>query len=330
MPPWVERPTITIDLARVRRGEPADLPPAAVASAKVLLDEVMATVPRKARLLAYWAAVRTRNRFWREFKAAARVVGADSRDIALANLSYDLVVGALGCSTVVLPTPDGPVVARNMDWWPEESLARASYLIRCFEGTDWKFTSAGFPGAVGVVTGLSSRGFAVILNAVTTPEPVCKTGYPVLLHLRRVLEDAVDFADALNLLSKQRLTTSALFTLVGSTNDQRVVIERAARRYALRWGKPNEPLITTNNYLLLDVPPAERDDWHLSRTSCGRFGRLCQLSGRRSANEPIADEELLYWLSDDEVRQEITAQHVLIRPSRGEMRLFVPRCLIAN
>jgi isopenicillin-N N-acyltransferase like protein len=327
MTPWVERPTITLDLARVRRGESLELPPEAVAAAKALLGEVMASIPPKARFLAYLVALRTGNRFGREFRAAARLIDGDPRDIALANISYDLVVGALGCSTVVLPTPDGPVVARNMDWWPEEPLARASYLIRCVEGDSWRFSSAGFPGAVGVVTGLSSRGFAVILNAVTTPDPVCKTGYPVLLHLRRVMEDAADFADALAMLSKQRLTTPALFTLAGSKNDQRVVIERAPRRHALRWGRLGEPLITTNNYQLLDVPPADRDEWDLSRTSCGRYGRLGELTARRG-DAPPTDDELLYWLTDEQVRQEITAQHVLIRPARGEMKLFVPRWLL--
>jgi isopenicillin-N N-acyltransferase like protein len=327
MVPWVERPTITLDLACVRRGESLDLPPEAVAAARALLGEVMASIPPKARFLAYLVALRTGNRFGREFRAAARLIDGDPRDIALANISYDLVVGALGCSTVVLPTPDGPVVARNLDWWPEEPLARASYLIRCVEGESWQFSSAGFPGAVGVVTGLSSRGFAVILNAVTTPDPVCKTGYPVLLHLRRVMEDAADFADALAMLSKQRLTTPALFTLAGSKNDQRVVIERAPRRHALRWGRLGEPLITTNNYQLLDVPPANHDEWDLARTSCGRYGRLCDLTARRGDAAPT-DDELLYWLTDEQVRQEITAQHVLIRPARGEMKLFVPRWLL--
>ncbi|HKB05717.1 MAG TPA: C45 family autoproteolytic acyltransferase/hydrolase [Gemmataceae bacterium] len=327
MVPWVERPTITLDLARIRRGEPPDIPPDAVASAKALLDEVMASIPPRARFLAYLIALRTGNRFGAEFRAAARLIDGDPRDIALANISYDLVVGALGCSTVAVPTPDGPVIARNMDWWPEEPLARASYVIRCTEGDDWRFSSAGFPGAVGVVTGLSSRGFAVILNAVTTTDPVCKTGYPVLLHLRRVMEDAADFDDALAMLSRQKLTTPALFTLVGSKNDQRVVVERAPKRHALLWGRMTEPLITTNNYHLLDLPPSERDDWELSRTSCGRYGRLCELTARRGNGTPT-DDELLYWLQDEQVRQEITAQHVLIRSARGEMKLFVPRWLV--
>ncbi|HVK09745.1 MAG TPA: C45 family autoproteolytic acyltransferase/hydrolase [Gemmataceae bacterium] len=327
MTPWVERPTLTIDVARVRRGEPADLPPAAVAEAQALLGEVLAMIPRKARVLAYWLALRTGNRFGREFKAAAQVIRGNPKDIALANLSYDLVVGALGCSTVALPTADGPVVARNMDWWPEGPLARASYVIRCVDGDAWRFSSGGFPGAVGVVTGLSSRGFAVVLNAVTTTDPVCKTGYPVLLHLRRVMDDAADFADALAMLSKQRLTTPALFTLAGTKNDQRVVIERAPRRYALRWGRAGEPLVTTNDYRLLDTGN-ENDEWDLGRSSCGRYDRLCSLALRRTAGPAPSDEELLFWLTDPEVRQEITAQHVLMRVASGEMKLFVPRHLV--
>lgn len=328
MPPWVERPTVTIDLARVRRGEAPELPPEAVAASRALLSEVMASIPPRARFLAYLLALRTGNRFSREFKAAAKLIGGDPRDIALANLSYDLVVGALGCSTIVLPTPDGPVVARNMDWWPEGPLARASYVIRCVDGSAWKFSSGGFLGAVGVVTGLSSRGFAVILNAVTITDPVCKTGYPVLLHLRRVVEDAADFTDALAMLSKRRLTTPGLFTLVGTKNDQRVVVERAPTRHALRWGRPGEPLVTTNEYRLLDQRVGS-DRWDLERTSCGRYDRLCHLAEQRQGATPVADEELLGWLSDDQVRQEITAQHVLIRPAAGDMKLFVPRALVA-
>jgi hypothetical protein len=327
MTPWVERPTLTIDVARVRRGYPADLPPAAIADARMLLGEVLTMIPRKARVLAYWLAVRTGNRFGREFKAAAKVINGNPKDIALANLSYDLVVGALGCSTVVLPTADGPVVARNMDWWPEGPLARASYVIRCVDANAWRFSSAGFPGAVGVVTAVSSRGFAVVLNAVTTTDPVCKTGYPVLLHLRRVMDDAADFADALAMLSKQRLTTPALFTLAGTKNDQRVVIERGPRRYALRWGRAGEPLVTTNDYRLLGMGK-EPDEWDLGRSSCGRYDRLCSLASRRMSDGPPRDEELLFWLTDPEVRQEITAQHVLMRVASGEMKLFVPRHLV--
>jgi hypothetical protein len=290
------------------------------------LTEVSATIPKKARMLAYLLALRTGNRFGREFKAAARVVDADPRDIALANLSYDLVVGALGCSTVALPTPVGPVIARNMDWWPEGPLARASYVIRCVAGGRWKFTSAGFPGAVGLVTALSANGFAIILNAVSSDDPVCKTGYPVMLHIRRVIEDAENFAEAQAMLSKQKLTTSALFTLVGTRNEERVVIERAPKRFALRHAKADEPLITTNHYQALDQPTT-LPVWSVGQTACSRLDRLSLLARSRRRGEPPTNDELLYWLTDQRVLQQITAQHVIIRPATSELRLWIPRQL---
>src|SRR5205823_1995423 len=154
-----------------------------------LLVAVMREIPPAARALAYAVRLRTLGRLQAEARALAARIGADWCDVVLANVSYDLLLASLGCSTVVLPTPAGPVLARNMDWWPEDVLARSSYLIHCTRHGQPAFSQAGWPGSIGVVTGLSARGFVVALNAVLCPERTCKTGYPVLLHLRRVLED---------------------------------------------------------------------------------------------------------------------------------------------
>ncbi len=78
-------------------------------------------------VIAQLARLRTCNRFHREIVAMARLAEVDWRQLMLANLSYDLVLAFMGCSTIALPTAEGPVLARNMDWWPEDLLARASY-----------------------------------------------------------------------------------------------------------------------------------------------------------------------------------------------------------
>src|SRR5262245_21638501 len=239
MLPWIERPTIDVDLDRPIDLSYRDRHPEALAASRDLLGFIRIEIPSAACYLADRVRLRTANRFHREIASLARLVDADWRDVMLANVSYDFVVAQFGCSTVALPSPDGPVVARNMDWAPEDLLARASYLIRCNSGGTLRFFNAGWPGASGIVTGCSTRGFAVVLNAVSCTEKVCKTGYPVLLHLRRVVEDARDFDSALQMLSTQRLTSPALFTLAGVANDQRVVIERTPTKHALRWGKPN-------------------------------------------------------------------------------------------
>jgi len=329
MLPWIERPAIDIDLAQQPEQRYAAVPPEAFAAARRLLGGVMRDVPPPARTLADLVRLRTAHRFDAEVFSLAERVGADWRDVILANVSYDLVLATIGCSTVALPTPSGPVVARNMDWWPEELLAQASYLVRWLRNGDLQFASAGWPGAVGMVTGLSGRGFAVVLNAVTSSEGIDQTGYPVLFHIRRVIEDAPDFDAALRMLAEERLAAPALLTLVGSENQQRVVIERTPKRHALRWAETNEPLVTTNDYRRLFKPETHAGS-EIYQTTCSRYDALCRFFAGHRADREVDDSALLYILSDPTVIQGITAQHVILRPAKQEMRLFVPRRLIES
>jgi len=343
MTPWIERPTIEIDSDRPVAEALSVAPPEALAQARGLLAAIVREVPANARWLADAARVRTGGRFQPEAAAFAGAVGATWRDVMLANLSYDLALAALGCSTLALPTPSGPVLARNMDWWPEDVLAQASYLIEYRRGGKLSLANAGWPGAIGAVTGMSQRGFALALNAALSPEGSRRTGYPVLLFLRRVLDDAESFDAALAMLRDQTLATPALITVVGCENRQRVVIERTPTRHALRWGEPGKPLIATNDYRLLfaPVPSSTAEDTTASsvasreeavqalyESTCSRYKALCQRLADHDAGREVDDMFLLYALTDPAVIQSITAQHVIIRPRPQTARLFVPRKFI--
>ncbi|HEX6983894.1 MAG TPA: C45 family autoproteolytic acyltransferase/hydrolase, partial [Planctomycetaceae bacterium] len=244
-----------------------------------------------------------------------------------ANLSYDLVIASLGCSTVALATADGPVLARNMDWAPERPLARASVRIDLVRAGRTVHRTANWPGGIGVVTGLSGHGFAVALNAVFHPAGPDRLGYPVLLFLRRLLDEATGFDDALRRLRTQRLTTAGLFTLVGRENSQRVVVERSPRQAVLRWAEGEAPLVATNHYQAMSV---ERGPlaFGLTGTSADRCAALGDLV-RGAAGGHVGDARLLFALTDPAVIQSITAQHVVARPYAGELRLYVPRRFVA-
>jgi hypothetical protein len=287
-----------------------------------LLAAVQAEISGGQRWLADAVHLRTGYRFLAETKANARRVGVDWRDLTLANLSYELVVGMFACSTIALATSTGPVLARNMDFWPEKWLARASTLMRFTHGEELAFVNAGWPGAIGVVSGLSARGFAVVLNAVGGGSD--KLGYPVLLHLRRVLEDAESFDAAVDWLASERLMAGALFTVVGTENHQRVVVERRPTAFVFRRPVGDEPLVTTNDYRLLNAT-AHGSMQMLLQTSCSRFEAVSQLFAKHRATNEICDAELLYALTDPRVRQTITAQHMIFRPREMLSRLFVPR-----
>jgi hypothetical protein len=61
---------------------------------------------------------------------------------------------------------------------------------------------------------------------------------------------------------------------------------------------------------------------------CSRYGRLCQIIPGFSPDREAEDATLLAMLADREVIQEITAQHVIIRPREKTMRLYVPSRLL--
>lgn len=329
-PPWVETPSAVIDLSIPDSERFSGLSDPLISGSRMLLGEIVSEIPAGYDVVGDLLRMRTGGRFHAEIRAFANLVDQDWRKVAIANVSYDLMIMQLGCSTISIPTPDGPVIARNMDWFPERALAQASCLVHYRKNERAAFTNAGWPGFSGVVTGQSANGFAVILNAVMGNEPSCKTGYPMLLLLRRVLEEARGFEDALKMLRDTKLIAPGLLTLVGTENDERVVIERSPRRHALRWAKPDEVLVTTNDYRMLENQRDTMASLEIYETTCHRYDYIRDYFARTGTQRDLGDEELLYLLSEPNVAQSITAQHVLLRPRQGSVRLFVPRHLLSE
>ena len=316
-----------IDLALPVERRYDGVTPEVVDRGRELLGALMSQAPPVAAAMADLVRLRTRGRFHAEACALARSMEGSWRSVMLANLAYDAALAFYGCSTIALATSDGPVLARNMDWWPETILARSSHLVRFYRSGAMAFASAGWPGAIGVVSGLSGRGFAIVLNAVRSPHRVDFRGYPVLLHLRRVLEDAGDFDAAVQWLSSERLTVGCLLTVVGRENHERVVIERTQRDHAFRRPAGSEPILTTNHYRRLHevVQNGTPDPNELL---CTRYGALAAAFADHDGETPVDHARLLYALTDPAVMQNITAQHVIVRPRDGSIRLWVPRRLL--
>lgn len=329
---WRDANEFVLEIRGQQAHVAGQVPARVLAAARQLLEHILGG-GRWAAALGQRIEQATAGRYRAEAECWAAMVQADWRDVLAANCYYDLVLAGQGCSTLLLATPSGPVLARNMDFWPENLLAQASCLLHVHRDGQPGPTLAGFAGGIGAVTGLSPRGFGLALNMVWCAEPRGPHAAPVLFTLREVLEDAADFDDARRRLLSRPLWAPALISLVGTENSERVVIERTPTRAAERWPDGMTPLAATNHYRRLH--PASGGDGSslfaaLWQTSCGRYDRLLVLASRGKADQPVSDDTLLEMLVDRDVQQQITAQHVILRPRERRVGLWVPSHLVAR
>ncbi|MGE0433229.1 MAG: C45 family autoproteolytic acyltransferase/hydrolase [Planctomycetota bacterium] len=322
---WADAPVIALDADPRSVAWLDRVPDELWQMSRELVREVLADIP--AQVEQYMGYLEGRFApVMHEMNAVAARLGERWSRVALANVSYDLMVGRFGCSTMALATADGPVLARNMDWAPERALARASVQLERPDG----MKIAGWLGLSGVVSGMSPFGFAVAINAVGCSEPTRMDGIPVLLFMRGLLEECRGgFDEALVRLQKTPLASPALITIVGKENHQRAVVERMPSRAALRVpAADGEPLITTNHYVSeLDAPTGGNE---LADTACHRMELLGEITSRAAddfgggGKTAATDHTLLDALTHDGIRMGITAQQMVMRPRSGTMRLVVP------
>ncbi|MFH5803555.1 C45 family autoproteolytic acyltransferase/hydolase [Alienimonas sp. DA493] len=330
--PWADAPAVRLngDLPPAERFR--QLPADSLDRCRELLADLRTHLPTGAGGLALAVNARTKGRWRAEAEALAHLLGSTWAEVLVANCTYDLALSGFACSTAALATPSGPVLARNMDWIPAGPLARASLLVetRYAEGpggsplTVW---NAGWPGGIGVVTGQSSRGFALALNAVGVAGAPDLLGCPVLLFLRRVLTVAKDFSDAVVRIRRERLVCGAIVTVVGRDNSERVVVERTPRRSGVIWGEGDDPLVATNHLRVLDAgggSEAADPDGDVIGHSHERLAALYDAVPRGE----VSDGGCFYALTEPDVVQNCTAQHIICRPTEGTVRLAVPRALL--
>ncbi len=290
---------------RVVSGKPP-YPPDLQAKSKNFLEATLALFKPLGRLADIAPAVLAKYPVHAErAKVGADLIGVKPVEVFAANLCYDILMGmrVMGCSTLALSGKDGPTLARNMDWFPAEKIAKASCLVSEDYGMN-----AGFVGMIGSVTGLSKNGFCVCLNAAFGGSDLA--GYPVLLFLRHVLDTAKSFDEALAMVESERLMSGGIITVVGTKNAERAVVERSPTQATVRRAKGDEPLMATNHFRDLAKPEV-----------CPRYEYLAQNAGKLPAMEMLTSRHVL---------QEITAQHVVFCPAKQTAEMFVPSHLLPD
>jgi isopenicillin-N N-acyltransferase like protein len=167
-----------------------------------------------------------------QINAYAEAARVDRTTLFAVNMAPEMLA-ALACScmaTTAERSTDGKVrLARNLDWRGGELLAENGLVVIESSGHH-RFASFGWPGMVGVVTGMNDAGLAVAdlvaLHTGESPQP--RPGVPVLFAVRAMLEQAGSVEEALSWLAAAPRTMPQNYALADA-HDVRMVETSAAR-----------------------------------------------------------------------------------------------------
>ena len=151
-----------------------------------------------------------------------------------------------GCTALADETAEGPRLRRTLDW-PFPGLGRLVEVVRR-QSSAGPYFNVTWPGFVGVLTAVAPRRFAAAINqapmrkrtllwldyALNALAGLRTTALPPEHLLRQAFDTCETFDQARCLLETTPVARPVLFTLVGCTPGERVVIERdgwSARTY---------------------------------------------------------------------------------------------------
>jgi len=175
-----------------------------------------------------------------EIIGCAQQIGIPYGFLAMFNLGYEI---SDACTAIIAQTTDGKILhGRNMDFWfgmgLTETLKEIAVLIDYQKGGKTVFSSAGFAGYVGVLSGFKPGAFSVTVNTRFYPGGIVQLFYEVIAAieeknaslvsflLRDVMQNENDYASALENLSDVELIADVYYTMAGVSEGQGAVISR--------------------------------------------------------------------------------------------------------
>ena len=222
----------------------------------------------------------------------------------------------MGCSAFAALNDNVPIHARNLDWHSNENDLRTHSLVTRYINGKNEYITVGWPGFTGCLSGMAIGKFSISLNSVWSNDPF-STEEPVVYLIRKTLEQAVSFNQAVEWLKNTPIASDCLLLVCGTQPKEMAVIERTPSRGEVRLSK-DEKIIVTNDYKIINSDYQSMLDG-LADSSCGRFNRLNELLVN---NKNVTAKSAHKILSDSNVKMGITMQQMYFNPNEGTYELF--------
>lgn len=234
----------------------------------------------------------------------------DYREILLYHAMRDIGQVLMCSSFIALPqaTKNRELIyGRNFDFLKGGSLENLVTFYEPDKGNS--FVSIAWPGMIGVVSGMNSKGLTVgILTAYS--KDVSFDGVPSCFLTRKVLQYADNIEEAEEIIIKSPRTGPNIILL--TDEKEALIIECSATKYALR--KPQNGLLISSNHFLSSIYEDDRGRKKAleSGDSEARYKRMEKLLKEKCGQIDV--EYGIEILRDDIILKENTLHSVIFLP----------------
>jgi hypothetical protein len=237
----------------------------------------------------------------------AEGAGIPYEHVLVMNTFADAVLGppVRACSAYAVTTDKGLLVGRNLDWTNYAVAHRHGVVFVLEPDHGSGLLHVGWPGMVGVVTGLNDGGLAVALNMAYAGD-LTTDATPMLFRLRRSLETSCTIDEATKVIIAEPRTIAANVLLASQREDRAIVLELSGHRNAIV-GMRDGLVVTTNHYQALDIRGGVGGErTRLLRARLSRSGSRTSVVQARRALAAVAFR--------GDPQGMVTSQSVVLRP----------------
>ena len=216
-----------------------------------------------------------------------------AHDLGHAMQDY-MLVGCSSFATWGTQSADSSLlIGRNFDFYVGDAFAENKLVTFCAPSKGYKFASIGWPGMIGVLSGMNETGLTVTINAAKSAMPI-SSATPISILTREILQYASTIDEAFAIAQKRKTFVSESI-LIGSAKDGRAaIIEKSPEKTVLFNGKEKDRIICTNHYQSDAFAKDERNMENI-RTSDSpyRYARLEELISENQPMNPVKAASIL-------------------------------------
>ena len=179
--------------------------------------------------------------FKEEMLGLADGAGIDYRTVCRVHAIPTLTEASCASFAATSPMTRGPLIhLRNLDWAVESGIQRVAQLTVVEPSRGEPFVNIGWSGFLGAVSGINRAGVSI---AEITARSAARSmaGEPMVVRLRRVLQEATELDRAVAILAERRRTLGFNFVVAAAREDRAAAVEsNRAQVSVFRPGDPRE------------------------------------------------------------------------------------------